>query len=237
MKITKFRFRSSLDQFFIILLKYNYTRLVLNHKVGLGLFSVLALSILLPVLNSYAVNDAFCSFTGGNATDYQKCIKAYVDYKKMNSATDAAMQAKIDQIRNDTRHNDLQENQTLTQAWVTEKPNLANMMIYGDIEQRSWYTVATREHLSELQSSVKIWKEYDHNQVPITSSCERWKECDVNGNPMIGSNNIVGHVNQTKPIPLKPEMILHPSGFITGTGIQTWQQLQAYMMNYTHLNK
>ena len=147
MKITRFHFRSSLDHFFIILLKYSYTRQLLNHKIGLGLLSVIAVSIIVPILNSYAVNDNFCSFTGGNSTDYQKCIKAFQDYQKMNRATDAAIQQNIAQNRNDTRHHDLEQNQTALHEWVMAKPILANNMAFGDLSQRSWYNTYMNDNL------------------------------------------------------------------------------------------
>lgn len=211
----------------------------MNHKLGLGslLMIILGVAVVVPVLDSYAINDSFCSFTGGNSTDYQKCIKSYIDYQKMNHDTDAAMKQQIEQIRNDTRHNDLEQNQTALENWVTSKPSLANYMAYGDLEQRSWYNTYMHEQLSQMQTSLKLYKQYDHNPQPVPDTCQRWKECDTTANPYTGSNYAVGQINNTKPIPLKPEMFLHPTGFINFTGIHTWKQFQDYITNSTRLNK
>lgn len=181
-------------------------------------------------LSSYAVSDSICGLAGEDTKAVRDCIHSYLAYQKMNHSTDNAMQQTLDENRNTTRHMQTFQNITAYHDWVISKPKLGELMTWNDIEKRSWYDVYTKQTLNEMQMQIKLWKEYDHNPVPVPATCPAWHVCGSDNTPesMVKLVNEIrqGLNNTNSTITLKPEMQQNPSGYIhSDSTVKNWNDL------------
>lgn len=204
---------------------------MLNHKIGLGLFSLLIVALIVPISSSYGL-DTICSNSGQNGTQIQACMKAYLDYKKMNQDTDKANLQTIENMRNDMKANQITIDPNQTLNMILEKKVLAKQQWNQDYFNRVQYTQMSHSDMNALLAKYHGYLQ--EQSVPVKPvTCPAWHDdCNLNANPYT-SMSMDGRIHTTlynHTATPKPEFLHNPTGYIyNNSTVQNWHDLQVWL--------